>query len=261
MSRFSVVIVMLALGVATAALVFARTIPAVSSNSAVATTTLDAVSSTAKVSLAPVTAMDVATSTVKSVLPEISWKRAIATVFWVGEGADGDNGFIHNRSSAWDGEWQTSFGGVDAPEDRCDFVPCAFTPEENPFYIALPYNDLDVRGAPKANAARIPWHRTAKTSILKNRWVAVRADDTTCYGQWEDVGPFHSDDIEYVFGDAENPLNQTGAKAGIDLSPAMRDCLGVGGIASVTWRHVEEVDVPAGPWRTVITGNELDTTR
>jgi hypothetical protein len=255
MSRLSMVILMLALGVAATALVYVHTIYAIPSDVLVATTTVHVASSTAEVHLAPVAALGVATTATKSVAPEISWKRAIATVFWVGEGADDDNGFIHNRASAWDGEWQKSFGGVDAPEDRCGFVPCDFTPEENSFYIALPYNDLDVRGVPKENAVRVPWYRAVKTSILKDRWVAVRVASTTCYGQWEDVGPFHSDDIEYVFGDAESPLNETGAKAGIDLSPAMRDCLSVGGIATVTWRHVEEDVVPTGPWRAVITGN------
>src|SRR5438874_2455120 len=71
--------------------------------------------------------------------PSSSWKPAIATVFWVGEGPTADNGFIANVKNAWDGEWQAHYGGVDDPHDRCGYWPCSFRPRENPFYIALPY--------------------------------------------------------------------------------------------------------------------------
>src|SRR5262249_46319086 len=64
------------------------------------------------------------------------------TVFWVGEGADESNANIHNRSSVWVEDWVGAFGGIDDPEKRCNMLPCDFTPKENPFYFALPYNDL-----------------------------------------------------------------------------------------------------------------------
>jgi hypothetical protein len=207
---------------------------------------------------------DIVTPTILGDMPETGWKKAIATVFWAGEGEDADNGYITNVESAWDGDWMQHFGGVDDADDRCGFNPCDFTPKENPFYIALPYNDLDDNGDTKANAKRVPWYRESEKSIIKNRWVAVRADPPrlasqgeaggkVCYGQWEDVGPFHEDDIEYVFGTAPKPLNTEGEKAGIDLSPALRDCLGVDGSSNVEWRHVEENDVPQGPWKNIIT--------
>lgn len=187
-------------------------------------------------------------------IAEEGWKDATATVFWVGESETNDNGFIHNRSSAWDIDWMEHFGGIDDPDDRCGFRPCAFTPRENPFYIALPYSDM-ARGRSKENAARIPWyeHRENHT-ILKDRWVEVSAKGRSCFGQWEDVGPFETDDIEYVFGEAGKPLNREGVKAGIDLSPAMRDCLGISGVAEVRWRHAERDNVPAGPWLDIVTG-------
>jgi hypothetical protein len=186
---------------------------------------------------------------------EEEWKSATATVFWVGEGEADDNGFIHNRSSAWDVDWMAHFGGLDDPDDRCGFRPCAFTPGENPFYVALPYSDM-ARGRMKENAARIPWYeQSGRRTILKDRWIEVSAHGRSCFGQWEDVGPFETDDIEYVFGESERPLNREGVKAGIDLSPAMRDCLGIGGVAEVRWRHVEREDVPAGPWRDIVTGS------
>lgn len=195
--------------------------------------------------------------TVSSTTPLVSedgWKSAIATIFWVGEGATDDNGFIHNSESAWDEAWMTHFGGVDDPEDRCDWKPCAFAPKENPFYIALPYNDLDDNGIKKADAAVIPWNDDSeKKSVVKNRWIHVVYEGKSCYGQWEDVGPFFEDDRAYVFENAEKPRNTYGMSAGIDISPAMRDCLGVGDVSEVRWRHVTSAEVPLGPWKTIVT--------
>jgi hypothetical protein len=186
--------------------------------------------------------------------PENTWKRGIATVFWVGEGEGEDNGYISNVPSAWDEEWMTHYGGVDSPENRCGFQPCAFTPKENPFYVALPYNDLEDDGRKKANAVQIPWNNPSiKKSVLKNRWIEVRHLGKTCYGQWQDVGPFEEDDGAYVFGDAETPKNTYGEKAGIDLSPALADCLGIDGSDGVEWRHVEADQVPTGDWKKIIT--------
>ena len=85
------------------------------------------------------------------------WKPAIATVFWVGEEAAPDNGFIHNKASAWDVNWQKSFGGIDDPKDRCGYRPCAFKPLENAFYVALPYNDITDAGIRKEDTSFIPW--------------------------------------------------------------------------------------------------------
>lgn len=182
------------------------------------------------------------------------WKQATATVFWVGEPATKANGFIQNGESAWDEGWFENFGGFDDPDCRKGYYPCGFTPKENPFYIALPYDDIDHERGRKESAARIPWNNPAATgTLLKNRWVEVRTNRKSCFGQWEDVGPFEEDDVEYVFGDARMPKNMLGERAGIDLSPAMRDCLSIDGSAQVEWRHVEEQDVSQGPWRDIIT--------
>ncbi len=181
--------------------------------------------------------------------PSSSWKSARATVFWVGEGEGAENGFIHNRSSAWDVDWEKHFGGYDDPECRNGFYPCAFTPKENPFYVALPYNDLFLDGQHKDDPRLPPGPRIRYESDLKNRWIAVKAGEYICYAQWQDVGPFGEDDIEYVFGTAQTPLNRQGERAGIDLSPAMRDCLKVGGLSDVEWRHVDTNEVLDGPWK------------
>ena len=161
----------------------------------------------------------------------VGWQEDIVTtVFWVGEEASEENGYIANDVSAWDGSWQERFGGVDEPEDRCGHWPCDFEPKENPFYVALPYND----------------------SAFKNKWVEVRYEGESCFGQWEDVGPFETDDREYVLGGAE-PKNKQGVGAGLDVSPAMRDCLGLSGVGLTDWRLVDEWQVPEGPWREIVT--------
>jgi hypothetical protein len=182
------------------------------------------------------------------------WKRAIATVFWVGETETSDNDYIANLKSAWDRNWVQNFGGTDHPEERCGYAPCAFKPKENPFYVALPYDDMQENGHRKRDNSVVPWDKPgAQQSLLKNRWVAIRANDQTCYAQWQDVGPFENDDADYVFGAAPKPKNVKGVRAGIDLSPAVRDCLKLGGVSEVYWRHVEWSEVPSGPWKRTIT--------
>ena len=44
------------------------------------------------------------------------WKTSIdTTIFWVGENASLHNP-VHNHSSSWDLNWETSYGGFDDPE-------------------------------------------------------------------------------------------------------------------------------------------------
>jgi hypothetical protein len=183
------------------------------------------------------------------------WKRSIkATVFWIGEQPTRNNP-VPNCKSSWDINWRVNFGGYDDPaaRGREGFRPRAFTPALNPFYIALPYNDVRSYLALKPEAEKvIPWfQRVPKEggkSICKGRWVAIRRGGTICYAQWEDCGPFRTDDWRYVFGDAR-PATRGNGGAGIDLSPAVRDFLDMGSSGFVDWRFVEVEEVPAGPWR------------
>lgn len=176
-----------------------------------------------------------------------------ATVFWVGENADSSNDFIHNRSSAWMEDWVSAYGGVDNPQERCGYVPCDFTPAENSFYFALPFGDYDESGLKPASELKIvPWYEgevAQGSSLLKNRWIQVTHNGKTAYGQWEDVGPFGENDGAYVFGSAA-PAEP---RAGLDLSPAFANTLGINGRGVVSWRFVDEQDVPNGPWKNVIT--------
>lgn len=182
-----------------------------------------------------------------------------ATVFWAGEQADPSNDFITNTQSYWINDWTKAYGGVDDPSDRCGFHPCKFTPKENPFYFALPYGDRDSQGNPKPQTElqHIPWYEKNPEkgeSLLKNRWIQVSRDGRVAYAQWEDVGPFGEDDIDYVFGKS-TPKEQ---RAGLDLSPATAEYIGVEGRGQVAWRFVDEKAVPKGPWTEIITKSAPD---
>jgi hypothetical protein len=181
-----------------------------------------------------------------------SWKRnVIATVFWVGE-EPSENNPVPNTKSAWDQNWQANFGGYDHPQRRDGWCPKGFIPALNPFYVALPYNDVASGGVHRPEASEvIPWfweeYRGDGISVCKGRWLAIHHAGRVCYAQWEDVGPFVVDHWQYVFGD-ENPRPNRNHGAGIDLSPAVRDFLQLRSGEKVEWRFVNEREVPSGPW-------------
>src|SRR5581483_10727908 len=158
------------------------------------------------------------------------------------EPADGDNGNISNVESAFDSSWQNHYGGVDDPANRLgpDFFPAGFTPKENPYYFALPYNDADSKGNRKASAVNCPLYGLEKTSDYswcKNSWIAITHNDKTAYAQWEDSGPFGEDDTAYVFGTAA-PANTKLSAAGLDVSPAVKDYLGLSDVDNCSWSFV-----------------------
>jgi hypothetical protein len=186
-------------------------------------------------------------------------KHIVTTTFWIGEDAAKNNP-VPNRKSSWDTRWAENYGGTDDPkrENRAEYMPAAFTPGQNPFYIALPYNDLEKAGH-KAEASRvIPWfHKEYKgpgKSVLKGRWVAIRFKDKVCYAQWEDCGPFRTDHWQYVFGN-ERPKPNLNRGAGLDVSPAVRDYLGMNDTDVTDWRFVDFDEVPQGPWAKVGANN------
>jgi hypothetical protein len=184
---------------------------------------------------------------------EYAWKVGISTtVFWVGEQASVNN-LASNDKSAWDPGWISSYGGVDSPnsEDRLNFVPASFIPRQNPFYVALPYNDIDDHHTRPEAAQVIPWFKGSFVrdgqSVCKGRWVAIRHGNKVCYAQWEDVGPFQTDHWQYVFGD-ERPRANRNRDAGLDVSPAVREYLALDNIDFCDWKFVEFLHVPYGPW-------------
>jgi hypothetical protein len=130
----------------------------------------------------------------------------------------------------------------------------------------------------KNNAKQIPWYGTetwSKKSVVKARWVRVRSferggNGQWVYAQWLDAGPYHYDDFDYVFGDANyrnsNSSTGKGPFAGIDLSPAVMlkmgvsyDELGSQGInLKVEWQFEDPQHVPNGPWKRVVSNNKTN---
>jgi hypothetical protein len=184
------------------------------------------------------------------------WKNNIVTtVFWIGENPSGNNP-VPNRSSSWDKDWSKSYGGFDdpSPARRQDYLPVKFTPRQNPFYCALPYNDKAANGHRPEAARVVPWFNEAYqgpgVSVCKDRWVAIRKGNKVVYAQWEDAGPFRTDHWQYVFGN-ERPKPNLNRGAGLDVSPAVRDYLGLNETDVTDWQFADFKDVPRGPWSAV----------
>lgn len=188
-------------------------------------------------------------------------KNITVTIFWIGEEGNEENGFIPNLQSAWDDKWSEDYGGVDDPNDRNGYLPTNFTPFENPFYFALPYNDFNEDGERRSEVYNIvPWSKEQtwndSESMCKNRWIKITKGDKIAYAQWEDVGPFGEDDKDYVFGGA-SPMNEINNNAGLDVSPAVRDFLKLNDIDIVDWQFVDFNEVPNGPWKEIITNSQI----
>jgi hypothetical protein len=178
------------------------------------------------------------------------WKmNIITTMFWIGEG-DTPISSTDNVSSAWDEDWRSNNGGTDTPNDRSGYASGRHAAMINPFYVALPFNDL---AFPDKARRWLPagWYRPPRNgkqvSACKDRWVEIKnAQGDVCYAQWEDVGPLRYDHAEYVFGD-ERP--ETYTRAGLDVSPAVAKYLNINATNRITrWRFVDDVDVPPGYW-------------
>lgn len=189
-------------------------------------------------------------------------KKISTTLFWIGEKAGKENNNISNLPSAWDEDWVKHYGGTDDPKRRKGFFPAAFVPKENPFYFALPYNDFDQKGKRKKSALVLPAWAQAKPykgneSVCKNRWIKITKDGKAAYAQWEDVGPFEEDDKNYVFGSAK-PKSKINNYAGLDVSPAVHEYLGLKNIDEVDWQFVDEQEVPDGPWKKIITRSQIN---
>src|SRR5438046_8377494 len=106
------------------------------------------------------------------------WKKNIVTtVFWIGERPNGNNP-VPNRISSWDRDWSRSYGGFDDPNPahRSNYTPVKFTPRQNPFYCALPYNDKAANGhrpeAPRAVPGFNEAYQGRAVSTSRDRWVA-----------------------------------------------------------------------------------------
>ncbi len=180
------------------------------------------------------------------------WKlNIITTIFWIGEG-DTPISSTDNIASAWDQDWTSNNGGADSPNNRDmnGYAPARHAAMVNPFYVALPFNDL---AFPDKARRWLPtgWYRSPRNgkqvSACKDRWVEIKnAQGDVCYAQWEDVGPLRYDHAEYVFG---NERPDTLTRAGLDVSPAVAKYLNINEKNRITrWRFVDDADVPPGYW-------------
>jgi hypothetical protein len=176
------------------------------------------------------------------------WKSSIVTtVFWIGEGATPISAAT-NVQSAWDMNWVHNNGGSDDQYDMSGYASAEHASTLNPFYVALPFNDLAYpdkteRWLP-ANWSKPPRRDGKPVSACQGRWVEIKSrSGRVCFAQWEDVGPIVTDDAEYVFG-PERPS----ASRGLDVSPAVSKYLGFDSSAITSWRFVDDEDVQPGMW-------------
>lgn len=202
----------------------------------------------------------------------------VATTFWIGEVFDRQAPDGTQVRSAYDSRWMEHYGGCDGivirnvcrTEERHaanGFFPSAFEPQENPFYLDVPFDDVNYPHTFAMRGEVVPWagdppYRDSiddpGVSLMKNRWVELRANGRTCFGQIQDAGPGVYDDVAYVFShDDARPANRRFNGAGLDVSPALNGCLQFqdlnGQHDTVDWRFVEARDVPSGPWTRVVT--------
>ncbi|WP_231511425.1 hypothetical protein [Arthrobacter sp. UNC362MFTsu5.1] len=229
--------------------------------------------------------------------------NVVSTTFWVGEIFNASLADGSQVCSTYNGQWAFQHTGINAgttPASAsgcpgsiyggCDGVSsgtgASFTcateardasngyfpknqpaPLENPFYLDLPYDDINNAAAFRERATVIPWANdegykgqatNRSFSYMKNRWVKIRKDGKECYGQIQDAGPGEYQDKEYVFGANDaRPANKKFNGAGMDVSPALNGCLGFstlnGEADKVDWQFVDQKDVPPGPWLDVVT--------
>jgi len=159
------------------------------------------------------------------------------------------------------------------------FYPTSMIPKENPFYLDLPFDDLNDPSGYRQRGKTIPWAndpgyagkaQDPNFSLMKNRWVQLTRAGSTCYGQIQDAGPADEesggryDDAAYVFGANDfRPLNKEFGGAGMDVSPALTGCLNLRDLDGISpgdlsWRFVEAANVPAGPWTKIVTTSQVD---
>jgi hypothetical protein len=222
-------------------------------------------------------------ATASSVYP--AHTNIVSTTFWVGEIFDPTAPDGSQVLSTYDSHWMAHYGGCDGfinLNNKCkterrtaanNYFPLHMTPHENPFYLDLPFDDVNNKVAYAERCQVIPWagdagyagHCTDKNfSYMKNHWVKITGPNGhTCYGQIEDAGPGKYHDATYVFGSTNaRPASTQYNNAGMDVSPALNGCLGFAALDGdndhVSWSFVDAADVPAGPWTQLVTTSGLD---
>ncbi|HEY2833702.1 MAG TPA: hypothetical protein VGJ14_14830, partial [Sporichthyaceae bacterium] len=154
----------------------------------------------------------------------------VATTFWVGELFNASVADGSQVCSTYDSLWAYHWSGVNHGKvssgaagcagsivGGCDGIPNAgtcktevrtasngyfptkVTPKGNPFYLDLPFDDINDSTGYARRCQVVPWAndagyagecRNPQFSYMKNRWVRlIGPSGRTCYGQIEDAGP------------------------------------------------------------------------
>ena len=181
------------------------------------------------------------------------WKTEIVTtVFWIGEKPTANNP-VPNRSSSWDANWTKNYGGLRRSRDveTSRFHPGEIHAAAEPVLLRAALQRQITNGHRPEAPRVVPWFKEAYqgpgVSTCKGRWIAIRKGNKVAYAQWEDAGPFRTDHWQYVFGN-ERPKPNLNKGAGLDVSPAVRDYLGMQDTDVTDWKFVEFSEVPHGPW-------------
>jgi hypothetical protein len=207
----------------------------------------------------------------------------VSTTFWVGEIFDPNASDGSQVISTYDTNWFANFGGCDgvivgggcqteARSAANGYFPVHMTPKQNPFYLDLPFDDVNNSAAYQQRGQVVPWAsdpayaglvHSPNASLMKNRWVELTKSGQTCYGQIEDAGPGEYDDVNYVFGTNDaRPQNTRYGDAGLDVSPALNGCLKFaelnGDDDHLSWRFIDADQVPNGPWKTLVTTTPVE---
>jgi hypothetical protein len=210
--------------------------------------------------------------------------HVVATTFWVGEVFRPDEPDGSQVLSTYDGHWMQHYGGCDGVVWRvgtCEteqrvrsngWFPRHMRPRENPFYLDVPFDDVNDDEAFATRCEVVPWAARSRYrgrcddrdySFMKNRWVElIGPNGRRCYGQVQDAGPGEYDDAAYVFGSGDvSPVNKAYNGAGMDVSPALNGCLGFadldGDQDQVSWRFVDRRRVRPGPWLRLVTWRQV----
>ena len=132
----------------------------------------------------------------------------VATTFWVGEVFDANASDGSQVISTYDSKWWDHYGGCDGVvvDGECrtearsadnGYFPRQMTPRQNPFYLDLPFDDINNPTAFAQRGSVVPWaHEPGlsgragdwSVSFMKNRWVKIKRGDRICYGQIQDAG-------------------------------------------------------------------------
>jgi hypothetical protein len=207
----------------------------------------------------------------------------VSTTFWVGEIFDPNASDGSQVISTYDAHWYANYGGCDGvvAKGSCDtqrrtaangFFPLNMTPKQNPFYLDLPFDDINDPGAYARRGQVVPWASAPayapyihdpNVSLMKNRWVELQKGGKTCFGQIEDAGPGQYNDANYVFGSNNaRPENTRYGGAGLDVSPALNGCLGFAELDGdgdrLSWRFIDASQVPRGPWGRLVTTTPVE---